>query len=386
MKYTTATLLLIVTLILGGKTTSSAANLTFVGSHANIGGTFFPGGGLPYVTVPWRTSSANNVFAIDQTFPNQFYGRDGYSLFATTFSYPNANTICCDANINPIQGDELFPNVIDLPAWIEDSQPLATRMAGGFTYALVDDPVLMNNGIRHWTFDGVNYPPAAPGNNTGQNPWVKIGFLDGGDIFGNNSVEAPTARWGFTVGEDVPAGFRIGVMTGGGDNSNFAPSEVFLQQFDGMTPIGDPIGTGTLTGELRDRFVDMHFFDIRNAQAGDTFVIGVMAGEGSFGNSGVAGFSFDVLPEIVGNADFNEDGFVDGSDFLIWQRGLGSTDAGLGDGDATGDGTVNGTDLQVWETQFGFGPSLATSAQVPEPSGLLLVAMGMAAFCSTRRR
>ena len=359
--------------------------LQFVGSQANLDGGLFPGGGLPYVTAYWRTSTVNNVFAVDSAFPEQFYGTAGYALFATRFSYPSINDGISDPFISPDGQDPLFPNIVNLPSWVEDSQILAERMAGGFAYALVDDPRLMTNGIRHWTFDGVNYPPADGTNNTGQNPYVKIGFLDGLDILGNNPVNTPAGRWGFTVGEGAPAAFRVGVMTGGNDNGNFTPGEVFLQQFDGVTPVGSPVSTGTLEGTLRDRFVDMHFFDIRGAQPGDSFAFAVLAGPNSFGNSGIAGFSFDVLPAGADDADFNGDGSVDGADFLIWQRGLTSGGSGsLATGDATGDGNVDGADLSVWASQFS--PSLTAAADaVPEPTAAVLL-LPVAASLGLRRR
>ncbi|MBX3426124.1 MAG: N-acetylmuramoyl-L-alanine amidase [Pirellulales bacterium] len=57
------------------------------------------------------------------------------------------------------------------------------------------------------------------------------------------------------------------------------------------------------------------------------------------------------------NGDFNGDNFVDGSDFLAWQRGFGaSSGASLADGDANGDGAVDAADLAVWHNQFGGPP------------------------------
>lgn len=99
----------------------------------------------------------------------------------------------------------------------------------------------------------------------------------------------------------------------------------------------------------------------------------------------------DVLISFVGqtpDGDFNDDGVVDGVDFLIWQRGagIGTTAA---EGDANGDGMVNGADLAIWEAQYGGPPPLATAtALVPEPISLLLLQlvglMGIA--CARTRR
>ena len=70
------------------------------------------------------------------------------------------------------------------------------------------------------------------------------------------------------------------------------------------------------------------------------------------------------------NADFNNDGTVDGADFLAWQRGFALTgQTNNMNGDANADGLVNAADLTVWQSQFGaaalFSPANAT---VPEPT------------------
>lgn len=390
-------------LIVSHANTSLAADcLLYFGSQANLGGTYYPGPGvpspdpnvtddIPYVTVPWRTSSAANIYATgDPSFPNQWYGKEGYALFATTFSYPNANVIPGDAFIDP-NGDEDYVNMFDLPSWVSDSTTLAERMAGGWSYALIDDPVWMDNGLRYYSFTGTTYPVAAAGNNTGQNPWVKLGILDGFDIFGNHPASAPTGRWSFTVDPNTPSAFRLGVMTGGLDNGNYSPEEIFLQQFDpNGLPVGSPVSTGTLStdpnssaGPYKDRYVDMHFFDIVGAEEGDVFVIGVTSGKGSFGNAGISGFSFDVLPDI--DADFNDDHVVDGEDFLILQRGfgVGTTHA---EGDANQDNVVNNDDLKYWEACYGTVISAAVLATVPEPTTVVLFGMGGLALLGLRRR
>jgi hypothetical protein len=86
-----------------------------------------------------------------------------------------------------------------------------------------------------------------------------------------------------------------------------------------------------------------------------------------------------------GDADFNNDTVVDGADFLIWQRNLGSGTDNL-TGDANGDGMVNNADLQVWQGQFGSTVSAtAATATVPEPATALLTLLGLAAFAARRR-
>jgi hypothetical protein len=89
-----------------------------------------------------------------------------------------------------------------------------------------------------------------------------------------------------------------------------------------------------------------------------------------------------VVPDPVDNADFDDDGVVDGSDFLAWQRGLG-VGTTLAEGDANDDGAVDAADLAVWTAQFGDGT--APIAAVPEPGAGLLFAVAMGALVLKRR-
>jgi hypothetical protein len=78
------------------------------------------------------------------------------------------------------------------------------------------------------------------------------------------------------------------------------------------------------------------------------------------------------------DADFNNSSLVDGADFLIWQRGLGTPDAQNADGDADADLDVDAADLTIWGNQYGAAPPvLAAITAVPEPTTLALVALGM---------
>jgi hypothetical protein len=87
----------------------------------------------------------------------------------------------------------------------------------------------------------------------------------------------------------------------------------------------------------------------------------------------VSFFSLRTFP----TADFDQDGDVDGRDFLTWQRNVGKTHSSLYQpGDASGDAQVDGGDLSVWKRQFVL-PATTTTA-VPEPAGLMpLAALAM---------
>ena len=78
--------------------------------------------------------------------------------------------------------------------------------------------------------------------------------------------------------------------------------------------------------------------------------------------------------------DFDGDNDVDGTDFLVWQRGLGmTTGATWADGDANADGKVNATDLLRWRQNFGW--TAATSGlepfTIPEPGNIVLTVLAV---------
>lgn len=81
--------------------------------------------------------------------------------------------------------------------------------------------------------------------------------------------------------------------------------------------------------------------------------------------------SLSVTLNVILGADFNADGSINGADYLVWQRGLGSigqTDNSLGDAD--GNGVVDSQDLSIWRDQFGTSPGNPFSVveAVPELS------------------
>ena len=89
------------------------------------------------------------------------------------------------------------------------------------------------------------------------------------------------------------------------------------------------------------------------------------------------------------SADFDEDGDVDGRDFLTWQRGYGKLlGAAHGEGDADGDGDVDTDDVLLFQAQYL--PVLNTPAvlavAVPEPGTLALLTGGMCFYVLGRSR
>jgi hypothetical protein len=85
------------------------------------------------------------------------------------------------------------------------------------------------------------------------------------------------------------------------------------------------------------------------------------------------------------SADFDEDGDIDGVDFLTWQNGLGMLlNASHADGDADGD--VDSVDLDIFETTYGLSPFAAALVGVPEPGSLTLLLSASFLLIKRRRR
>jgi|GEM_PF-1666051 len=142
-------------------------------------------------------------------------------------------------------------------------------------------------------------------------------------------------------------------------------------------------------------FLDGHsdFTNARTESLGQIFDTTTPIGERdlTFTYTNIFGDEIMGLVEYVGvlaNADFDNDGDVDGRDFLKWQRGAGLTgQTNNSNGDANGDGTVNSLDLSVWQSQYGSAPLVAASIAVPEPNtaAMLIVSVVGLALASRRR-
>lgn len=91
--------------------------------------------------------------------------------------------------------------------------------------------------------------------------------------------------------------------------------------------------------------------------------------------------------------DFNLDGMVDGSDYVLWRKNFGQSGATFLQGDATFDGVIGPDDLALWRANFGFvrqplgasGSGVSLPA-VPEPAALWLTIVGFACAIAQRQR
>jgi hypothetical protein len=105
-----------------------------------------------------------------------------------------------------------------------------------------------------------------------------------------------------------------------------------------------------------------------------TFYAGFREPGGSGVNNNASPPIFQQFEGAAGQpGDFDDDGDVDGRDFLVWQRG-GTTPA------------LSPALLAEWQAHYGEGPLVAISA-VPEPTtaGLLLTLCASFSLCRNRR-
>lgn len=91
-----------------------------------------------------------------------------------------------------------------------------------------------------------------------------------------------------------------------------------------------------------------------------------------------------LLDEVSEDPDFDNDQDVDGTDYLIWQRGFGVGTQQF-EGDADFSGAVNGDDLAIWQNSYAGGALSATSS-VPEPTSALLALVGAVCLSGAIRR
>ena len=101
-----------------------------------------------------------------------------------------------------------------------------------------------------------------------------------------------------------------------------------------------------------------------------------------------------MVTEIVRSmpGDFDLDGDVDGTDFLILQQGTGTVgSATYIDGDASMDGVVDQADYDIWAANLGFvasglfAPAIAQAAVIPESTTAVLAMIGCLIFTARKR-
>lgn len=153
-------------------------------------------------------------------------------------------------------------------------------------------------------------------------------------------------------------------------------------------------GPGSLTVDHSGIFVATEVdesgtnFTVDDKTYQDLWDLGILQANGQSGLDGatfgdfftVAGTlgadNYTLTSKLTGGGapgDFNNDGVVDGSDFLVWQQG-GSPNP------------VSAADLAEWRANFGSGGAAGSIGAVPEPASAIVAAVGLMGLAAVRRR
>ena len=218
--------------------------------------------------------------------------------------------------------------------------------------------------------------------------------IQGGKLSGTGSLRvngtAATARVQVGTGGTISPGDSIGTLTVDGDVFLDAGSHLAVEISGAASADKLSIIKGSFQAAAGDLDLSSltDFLDVTvvsNIVPGNDYLIATYAGTltGTFDNV-TAGMSviYDtpnksifVRPlSLVDDADFNDDGTVDGTDFLAWQRNVHlTTGATHAQGDANNDGDVDNDDLTTWKNTYGTNPATIATTPVPEPAAWLLL-------------
>lgn len=166
------------------------------------------------------------------------------------------------------------------------------------------------------------------------------------------------------------------------DSTRNEPSELTQAETFRLHLSFDDDNDPTTAPELSDDFNALldQFFARNDARFGEG-LLGEM-----YISSKWTGKIYLVTNTIPYDADFDDDGDVDGDDYLVWQRNTGVTVGYGSDGDANHNGLVDKLDLGIWEDQYGTQPPPLTSASTAVPESAAATLFALAALAMVTRR
>jgi hypothetical protein len=159
-----------------------------------------------------------------------------------------------------------------------------------------------------------------------------------------------------------------GSLLGSGDlgpgDGNFTNDRVF-SSLDGTTHYREGEVVSAMFGSTRYEWRISYTGKINWSNANNSEISSI-TGMGTGNDIVLIGQSTGGLP-----GDFDDDGDVDGRDFLAWQRGQSTN-------------PLSAEDLADWQGNYGMAP-LASASAIPEPSALILLCAGVLPMCAGRR-
>jgi T5SS/PEP-CTERM-associated repeat protein/autotransporter-associated beta strand protein len=212
-----------------------------------------------------------------------------------------------------------------------------------------------------------------------------------GQLIGDGSIQAQV----FNNGSVTPGG-ASGAMSIDGDYTQAGMGSLRVNigsamSFSRLDVSGEVALAGVLTVTLAQGYVPsgQQSFDILDWDGGltgtfDSIEFPTLGGLLTWDDSQLYTAGILSVTGSVLDADFDEDGDVDGNDLTKWESGFGmSSAASHTSGDADSDQDVDGRDFLVWQQQTGVAPPVTST---PEPTATSLIAIGILAAAASAGR
>jgi hypothetical protein len=159
-----------------------------------------------------------------------------------------------------------------------------------------------------------------------------------------------------------------------GSLSGIALPQVLYEQADYPTLATSAAPTGIAVQNGQIFWVDSLTRQVLSASASGSGAISVLFDIGDYpGSPAQISPTFLTVVSTEYDADFDDNGFVDGHDFLSWQRGESPA-------------PLSADDLALWKEQYGSTPLLANVQAVPEPLAFALAVVACLATIIVARR
>lgn len=371
-----------------------------------------PGTGVQDVTLPsfpLATADFALIAPVDAFPINQPPGALGW-ITGVVFNDLDADGVR-DVNEPGVAGVRVFIDVDNNGIWDPNTESSALTVSNG-SYVLANvtpangifvDVVIANEGTDNAVFT-LTTPTAAQGGHRvvsigagGVVTGVMFGVVDrSGDDWGDLPFQTLAADNG--PHHHVVSGFQLGATNSGEVNGQPSPTATADASDDGVVLVGGLLlpgvntlqvtvfGVGGLLTGWMDFNGDSHFdeserltWTLNGVNLGgetelvpNTYNLQITVPATAVGKRPIAarfrwgepGLSFTGGAQIgevedyffafnASPGDFNLDGVVDQSDFIVWQKQKGTAVVPFSGADANGDGVVNQTDFDIWKNHFG---------------------------------